>query len=501
MHMLAAPPGRTPATRPRAALFSSATEGGAAPLATPRSASAAADRPLFALSLPDFDGGGGGFGTAPGAVPDRFSQAGAALVTRGAVSDPVAADAPADVALSQRFALALEEWWVAQRAPPPVAGYLPLLEAYEALASAALDATERKLRAPDGGGGSRPALEAEAAALRAERQSWRLLLCLYAGFDGRQAAPPPFPPPPDDWGAMLRALGPAAAAAPFGPSGGGEEAPTLQQMAAAVSLLAQALSPDEKVVDGVASFLCQLPHDLPPAQKTLCFGEAARLLPPEQRPLLPHIALRAVTHRQSLPLPPPAQPAALAGALRDTLQCVRWLTVPSAAVPPAGEGGGGDADDAWRLVQALSQALLALRRAAAASSGHVELLVGTASGVRGALPSEETEALLDELGAHARAAAAADPLLGESLEPMLFELRFWSAALRAHAENAACLRALEGGGPAAAVVGAAARSLDAATREALTSVVMQYEGETMGRLPSVAEVEFIIHSHSVSTRT
>ena len=84
---------------------------------------------------------------------------------------------------------------------------------------------------------------------------------------------------------------------------------------------------------------------------------------------------------------------------------------------------------------------------------------------------------------------------------------------------AACLRALEGGGlagtappeyrtrcgftpaggavggPAAAVVGAAARSLDAATREALTSVVMQYEGETMGRLPSVAEVEFIIHSH------
>lgn len=108
---------------------------------------------------------------------------------------------------------------------------------------------------------------------------------------------------------------------------------------------------------------------------------------------------------------------------------------------------------------------------------------------------------------------------------MLFELRFWSAALRAHAENAACLRALEGGGrtgtappeyrtrcgftpaggavggPAAAVVGAAARSLDAATREALTSVVMQYEGETMGRLPSVAEVEFIIHSHSVSTRT
>mmetsp|Transcript_34939 Transcript_34939/g.104179 ORF Transcript_34939/g.104179 Transcript_34939/m.104179 type:complete len:187 (+) Transcript_34939:531-1091(+) len=72
---------------------------------------------------------------------------------------------------------------------------------------------------------------------------------------------------------------------------------------------------------------------------------------------------------------------------------------------------------------------------------------------------------------------------------MLFELRFWSAALRAHAENAACLRALEGGGPAAAVVGAAARSLDAATREALTSVVMQYEGETMGRLPSVAEVD------------
>jgi len=48
--------------------------------------------------------------------------------------------------------------------------------------------------------------------------------------------------------------------------------------------------------------------------ETLCFGEAARLLPPEQRPLLPHIALRAVTHRQSLPLPPPAQPAALAGA-------------------------------------------------------------------------------------------------------------------------------------------------------------------------------------------
>ena len=130
-----------------------------------------------------------------------------------------------------------------------------------------------------------------------------------------------------------------------------------------------------------------------------------------------------------------------------------------------------------------------------------------------------------ELGAHARAAAAADPLLGESLEPMLFELRFWSAALRAHAEHAACLRALEGGGlagtappgyrtrcgltpvggavggPAAAVVGAAARSLDAVSREALTSVVMQYEGETMGRLPSVAEVEFIIHSHSVSTRT
>ncbi|EOD13283.1 hypothetical protein EMIHUDRAFT_119919, partial [Emiliania huxleyi CCMP1516] len=242
--MLASPPGRTPATRPRAALFSSATEGGAAPLATPRSASAAADRPLFALSLPDFDGGGGGFGTAPGAVPDRFSQAGAALVTRGAVSDPVAADAPADVALSQRFALALEEWWVAQRAPPPVAGYLPLLEAYEALASAALDDTERKLRAPDGGGGSRPALEAEAAALRAERQSWRLLLRLYAGFDGRQAAPPPFPPPPDDWGAMLRALGPAAAGGGGG-GGGGGGAEALAATAAAAGLPTKSLHDEE----------------------------------------------------------------------------------------------------------------------------------------------------------------------------------------------------------------------------------------------------------------
>ena len=89
-----------------------------------------------------------------------------------------------------------------------------------------------------------------------------------------------------------------------------------------------------QVFDGVASFLCQLPHDLPPAQKTLCFGEAARLLPPEQRPLLPHIALRAVTHRQSLPLPPPAQPAALAGAPHAHHAWWRGVNGASCTPPP-----------------------------------------------------------------------------------------------------------------------------------------------------------------------
>jgi len=54
--------------------------------------------------------------------------------------------------------------------------------------------------------------------------------------------------------------------------------------------------------------------------------QAARLLPDEQLLLLPHIALRVVTHKQASPLPPPAEPARLTAAVKAAMQCVRWLT-------------------------------------------------------------------------------------------------------------------------------------------------------------------------------
>ena len=80
-------------------------------------------------------------------------------------------------------------------------------------------------------------------------------------------------------------------------------------------------------------------------------AQVDRLLPTEQRCLLPHIALRVVTYRQAQPLPPPSQPAALVAATRASLLAVNWLLVQPAS--DAGDGVAPELDD-WVVLQALT---------------------------------------------------------------------------------------------------------------------------------------------------
>jgi len=211
-------------------------------------------------------------------------------------------------------------------------------------------------------------------------------------------------------------LGAAAAAAGSDNSGSavslfgdGGRSPTLAQLSSAVALLAQSLEPEEALVEGIAGFLCKLPPELPLQQMQSCFEQVDRLLPTEQRCLLPHIALRVVTYRQAQPLPPPSQPAALVAATRASLLAVNWLLVQPAS--DAGDGVAPELDD-WVVLQALTQALLFLRRAA-------DAIAGTAESLDAPLP------ILEKLLVHCT------KIDESNVGPLTEELLFWFNYLRA----------------------------------------------------------------------
>ena len=105
------------------------------------------------------------------------------------------------------FAQALEQWTATVDDPTKVASHMPLLAAYEKICDREIEALEARLQQPSNSATRASTLAGEAALLRGERSSWRLLRLLYSDFDARQQEPPELPRPPEDWGRDLRALG------------------------------------------------------------------------------------------------------------------------------------------------------------------------------------------------------------------------------------------------------------------------------------------------------
>ena len=142
----------------------------------------------------------------------------------------------------------------------------------------------------------------------------------------------------------------------------------LPQGVAAVAIMAQALESENTVVNGLSSLMLKLPSSVADETMATVVDELSQILPEPLALALPYASLRAITARLAMPLL--ASSADLHKAVMDRLLASRWLvTAPSSQ---------GRRWTSWRLHQAISHSLLAIRQAISVSSS-LDLLLRPAT--------------------------------------------------------------------------------------------------------------------------